>query len=217
MPDVLALFSGAEAGLRGWTAGGHGAEDPAGCAAGSPICASHSTATAFRSAQHTGQRVRAPDCQCVAARRETYWFSLLAQPQWRKAHSQRAQAARGQRRTLALALPLDAKATPEELAKKIFDAKIDVVFNHGSYSTIAAIFFRPTAKFERQTRFMAVNSGAQQMVKLLGEDARGLVFTRWCRSGHAPQYRARYRVALEKVAPKAEPSFSSLGASTRAC
>ncbi len=84
-------------------------------------------------------------------------------------------AAKGE--TLALALPLDAKATPEELAKKIFDAKIDVVFNHGSYSTIAAIF-KADRKFERQTRFMAVNSGTQQMVKLLGEDARGDVLDR---------------------------------------
>ena len=33
---------------------------------------------------------------------------------------------------LALPLPLDPKAAPAELAKKISDAQIDIVFNHGS-------------------------------------------------------------------------------------
>ena len=67
---------------------------------------------------------------------------------------------------------------------------------------------------------MAVNSGAcSRWVKLLGEDARGLVFTRVAPfPGHAPNIVRDYRVALEKVAPKAEPSFSSLeGLHQRAC
>ena len=97
MPDVLALFSGAEAGLRGWTAGGHGLKIPqVGCAAGSPICASHSTATAFRSAQHTTTSSSA-DCQCVAGSARNV-FLLLAQPQWRKHLANVRKAARGKRR-----------------------------------------------------------------------------------------------------------------------
>ena len=58
---------------------------------------------------------------------------------------------------------------------------------------------------------MAVNSGAQQMVKLLGEDARGLVFTQVVRShgGARPNIVRDYRNALKKVAaPETEFQFA---------
>ena len=63
-----------------------------------------------------------------------------------------------------------------ELVRKISDAQIDVAFNHGSYATIAAIY-KADRTFDRKTRFMAVNSGAQGVVKSLGELSSGLVFT----------------------------------------
>ena len=111
----------------------------------------------------------------------------------------------------ALALPLDPKASPSELARKISDARVDVVFNHGSYATIAAIY-KADRSFDGRTRFMAINSGAQQMVKSLGDLSGGLVFTQVVPSPWSSVYRVvrDYRAALAKIDPLAEPSFSSL-------
>ena len=62
------------------------------------------------------------------------------------------------------------------------------------------------------TRFMAVNSGAQQMARTLGKDAHGIIFTQvvpfpW---GATPPVVAEHKAALKAAAPSAEPSFSSL-------
>ena len=112
---------------------------------------------------------------------------------------------------LALALPLNPKAAPAELAKKISDAQIDVVFNHGSYATIAAIY-KADRSFDRRTRFMAINSGAQQMVKSLGDLSGGLVFTQVVPFPWSSALRVvrEYRAALASIDATAEPSFSSL-------
>ena len=112
---------------------------------------------------------------------------------------------------LALALPLDPKAAPAELAKKISNAQIDVVFNHGSYATIAAIY-KANRSFDRRTRFMAINSGAQQMVKSLGDLSGGLVFTQVVPFPWSSALRVvrEYRAALASIDATAEPSFSSL-------
>jgi len=213
MPDVLALFSGAEGGpcVAGLQVASELKIPQVGCAAGSPDLREPFNRYSFpiRSAHYSEfERLIASALQ-LGEKRIGFLYSPNANGEKHLANVRKLLATKGE--TLALALPLDAKATPDELAKKIFDAKIDVVFNHGSYSTIAAIF-KADRKFERQTRFMAVNSGAQQMVKLLGEDARGLVFTQvvpfpW---GRTPNIVRDYRNALEKVAAKAEPSFSSL-------
>lgn len=212
-PDVLALFSGAEGGpcVASLQVAAEMRIPQIGCAAGSPELRDPPQRYVFpiRAAHFSEfERLIATALQ-VGERRIGFLYATNPTGEKHLANVRKLLAARGEQ--LTLALPLDAKTTPEALARKIFDAQVDVVFNHGSYSTIAAIF-KADRKLDRQTRFMAVNSGAQQMVRLLGDDARGLIFTQvvpfpW---GRAPTIVRDYRVALEKIAPKAEPSFSSL-------
>ncbi|MBL8309614.1 MAG: ABC transporter substrate-binding protein [Burkholderiales bacterium] len=212
-PEVLALFSGAEGGPCVATI--QVATDlripQIGCAAGSPELRDPAQRYVFPvRAAHLSEFERLISTALqLGERRIGFLHAPNATGEKHLANVRKLLAARGEQ--LALALPLDGKTSASDLAKKIFDARVDVVFNHGSYSTIAEIF-KADRKLDRQTRFMAVNSGAQQMVRLLGDDARGLVFTQvvpfpW---GRAPAIVRDYRIALEKVAPKAEPSFSSL-------
>jgi ABC-type branched-subunit amino acid transport system substrate-binding protein len=105
----------------------------------------------------------------------------------------------------------DGKPDLPAMAKAIADAKLDLVFNHGAYSDFATIY-RETKKLGARTNFMAINSGATQMARLLGNDARGMVFTQvvpypW--HDVTPVVR-EYQAAMKKLDPKAEYSFSSV-------
>lgn len=115
---------------------------------------------------------------------------------------------------LALALPIPSgadKPDPAKLAQQLIAAKVDAVFNHGGYGLYAQVIKEARARGGR-IQFMAVNSGAQQMVQLLGPEARGLVFAQvvpfpW--SSTLPIAK-EYREVLKKTAPNADYSFSSL-------
>jgi ABC-type branched-subunit amino acid transport system substrate-binding protein len=115
----------------------------------------------------------------------------------------------------ATALPYkpgtDGKPDLQGMARSIADAKLQLVFNHGSYADFATIY-REARKLGATTHFMAINSGAAQMARLLGKDARGMVFTQvvpypW--RDATPVVR-EYQAALKKLDPNAEYSFSSL-------
>jgi ABC-type branched-subunit amino acid transport system substrate-binding protein len=115
---------------------------------------------------------------------------------------------------LALALPLPSGKEvfdPARMASEIEKARVDAVLNHGSYGQYAEII-RAARKQGSTTQFLAVNSGAQQMVRLLGNDGTGLIFAQvvpfpWF---DATPVVHEYREALKIHAPQAEPSFSSL-------
>lgn len=115
---------------------------------------------------------------------------------------------------LALALPLPSgkdSFNADKIAVEIEKGRIDAVLNHGSYGQYAEII-RAAKRQGSRAQFLAVNSGAQQMVRLLGGDASGLIFTQvvpfpWF--GVTPIVH-EYRDALKSLEPKAEPSFSSL-------
>ena len=103
-------------------------------------------------------------------------------------------------------------AKAEELAQAIAAAKPDAVFNHGSYAIYAAAI-REARRKDVRTQFMAVNSGAAQMAKQLGDEAKGLIFTQvvpfpW--SVAIPLVK-EYQQALGRFAPAGtQPSFSGL-------
>jgi ABC-type branched-subunit amino acid transport system substrate-binding protein len=102
-------------------------------------------------------------------------------------------------------------ATPESLAQAIGAAKVDAVFNHGSYAVYAPAIKAAKAAGIRPT-FMAVNSGAAQMAALLGADGKGLIFTQvvpfpW--SVAVPVVK-EYQQALARHAAGTAPSFSGL-------
>lgn len=110
----------------------------------------------------------------------------------------------------AIVIPNE-KPDAKKLAEQIIAAKLDVVFNHGSYALYGDVI-KEVKTHGADTRFMAVNSGAQQMVRALGTEARGIVFTQvvpfpWSAT---PLVVAEHRAALKAAAPNAEPSFSSL-------
>jgi ABC-type branched-subunit amino acid transport system substrate-binding protein len=102
-------------------------------------------------------------------------------------------------------------ATPESLAQAIGAAKVDAVFNHGSYAVYAPAIKAAKAAGIRPT-FMAVNSGAAQLAALLGAEGKGLIFTQvvpfpW--SVAVPVVK-EYQQALARHAAGAAPSFSGL-------
>jgi ABC-type branched-subunit amino acid transport system substrate-binding protein len=110
----------------------------------------------------------------------------------------------------AIVIPNE-KPDAKKIADQIVAAKLDVVFNHGSYALYGEVYKETKAR-GADTRFMAVNSGAQQMTRMLGKDAHGIIFTQvvpfpW---GATPHVVAEHKAALKAAAPGAEPSFSSL-------
>ncbi len=121
----------------------------------------------------------------------------------------RVAAAEGSQVVVAAAL--GPKATPRELARQIVAGRAQAVINHGSYATYAEIYGE-ARKLDPTIQFYAVNSGAQQMVRLLGPSAEGIVFTQvvplpW---GATQPVVREYREAMKRFAPQEELSFSSL-------
>jgi ABC-type branched-subunit amino acid transport system substrate-binding protein len=101
--------------------------------------------------------------------------------------------------------------TAERVADAIVAARVDALFNHGSYPLYASAI-KETHRRGSYPLFMAVNSGAAQMVKLLGPEAKGLIFTQivpypW---SIAIPIVKEYHQALARQVPSGEPSFSGL-------
>jgi len=112
---------------------------------------------------------------------------------------------------LALVVPLSDQIEPTRVAAALKSAGVQAMFNHGSYAQYAAVI-RESKKLGLDIQFLAVNSGAQQMVRLLGEDASGLIFTQvvpypW---RAVPQVVKEFREELKAHAPGVDPSFSAL-------
>lgn len=129
------------------------------------------------------------------------------------ANVQRILDRHGLKLAAAIAIP-GSNPDPEKLAESIVGAKLDSVFNHGSYGLYGDVI-RSVRKRQSEgvgTSFLAVNSGAQQLSRLLGEARHGLIFTQvvpypWRSS---PEAAREHREMLKAIAPDAIPSFSSL-------
>jgi len=112
---------------------------------------------------------------------------------------------------LGLAVPLAGQFEPAKIAAALQSAGTQAMFNHGSYAQYAAVI-REVKKLGHDIQFLAVNSGAQQMVRLLGQDATGLIFTQvvpypW-RS--VPSVVKEFREEFKASAPGNDISFSAL-------
>lgn len=111
----------------------------------------------------------------------------------------------------AIALKSGADAfKPKQIAAEIVARKAQAVLNHGAYALYAETY-REAKALDKGIQFYAVNSGAQQMVRLLGADAQGIVFTQvvpfpW---GVSPSIVGEYTAAMKRHAPSDELSFSS--------
>lgn len=105
----------------------------------------------------------------------------------------------------------DGKPDVRAMADKIIKSQAMGVFNHGSYVMYADII-RILRKTNTALQIMAVNSGAQQMVELLGKDGKGIVFTQvvpFPFNDSAPIV-SEYRKALAISKATTPPSFSEL-------
>lgn len=105
----------------------------------------------------------------------------------------------------------DGKPDARAMADRIVKNQASGVFNHGSYVMYADII-RTLRATNAAMQVMAVNSGAQQLVELLGKDGKGIVFTQvvpFPFSDSAPIV-GEYRKALAIKNPAAQPSFSEL-------
>lgn len=103
-------------------------------------------------------------------------------------------------------------ATAAELARNIIEQRLDLVFNHGSYALYAEVIRETRRLGGSKVNFMAVNSGVAEIIKALGPQAQGLVFTQvvpfpW--NPVIPVVR-EYREAMARIAPTEPISFSSL-------
>jgi branched-chain amino acid transport system substrate-binding protein len=112
---------------------------------------------------------------------------------------------------LVLALPITKSFSATAATTMLAEAKVEVLLNHGAYKTVAEIYQASRVRHP-SLEVMAVNSGAQQMVRLIGEPAKGIVFTQvvpfpW--SGGYAIVR-EYELAWKKAYPNAEYSFSSM-------
>ncbi len=102
-------------------------------------------------------------------------------------------------------------ATPRQMAEQIVAMRAQAVLNHGAYSTYAAVYTQ-TKAIDPSIQFYAVNSGAQQMARLLGPGAQGIIFTQVVPfpTAAVPHVVSEYRAAMKQSAPNEELTFSSL-------
>ena len=106
-------------------------------------------------------------------------------------------------------------AEVEAAVQSIAQAKPDLMLNHGAASLYARIIKRAKAT-GLKTTFMGVNSGSSQIAKLLGEDAKGLVFSQvvpspWERKHQVSRdYQEDVRAAQPGMNPLKDLSYGGL-------
>ena len=213
---VLALFSGAEGGpcVAATAAAGKLGVPVVGCAGGSPELREPFDPFSFPiRAAHLDEFDKLVGYAALfGGKRIGFVYSDSDTGRKHLANVRRLAERHGVALALALPLPSGKEAfDPDRIAAEIEKARIDAVLNHGSYGQYAEII-RAAKKQRSRTQFLAVNSGAQQMVRLLDGDARGLIFTQvvpfpWFEVTPIVQ---EYREALKAQTPRTEPSFSSL-------
>jgi ABC-type branched-subunit amino acid transport system substrate-binding protein len=99
----------------------------------------------------------------------------------------------------------------DAMARRIVEAKPDMLFNHGSAGLYEKLVAK-SLKAGSTTRFVAVNSGSSQIARGLGPLAQGMVFAQVVPS---PWERKReitreYQEAARRADPKAEFSYGAL-------
>jgi len=213
---VVALFSGAEGGpcVAVTTVAGELRVPVVGCAGGSPELREPFNPFSFPiRAAHLDEFEKLVEYAAVFGRKRIGFVHSDSETGRKHLANVRRLADRyGVVVALALPLPSGKEAfDPAKISAEITKAGVEAVLNHGSYSQYAEII-RAAKKQGSPTQFLAVNSGAQQMVRLLGGDAAGLIFTQvvpfpWF---DATPIVREYRDALKIHAPQTEPSFSSL-------
>lgn len=214
--QVLAVFSGIEGGpcVASMKVAVEQRVPLIGCAAGSPDLRDPFNRYVFpvRAAHFSEFDVIVQAAKQFGRNRIAFVHSDSDTGRQHLANLTRVSQAHGVEIVAAIALKSGAGAlTPKQIAEEIVAKGAQAVLNHGSYSTYAEVF-REAKVLDPAIQFYAVNSGAQQMVRLLGAGAQGIVFTQvvpfpW---GVVPSIVGEYRAAMKSHAPAEELSFSSL-------
>lgn len=212
---VIALFSGAEGGpCVAATGVASAARVPVvACAGGSPELRDPFNAFSFPvRAPHLEEFDRLLEYAAVFGRKRVAFVHSDSDTGRKHLENVKRLAAKhGVELVLALPLPSGNAFEAPKIAQQLAAARAEAVLNHGGYGQYAAII-RAAREQGNDAQFLAVNSGAQQMVRLLEGRAPGLIFAQvvpfpWFDA--TPLVR-EYREALRAHAPKESPSFSSL-------
>jgi ABC-type branched-subunit amino acid transport system substrate-binding protein len=213
---ALALFSGAEGGpcVAATTLAAELRVPVVGCAGGSPELREPFNPFSFPvRAAHLNEFEKLVEYAAVFGRKRiAFIHSDSDTGRKHLANVRRLADHYGVEVVLALPLPSGKEVfDPAKMAGEIAKARVDAVLNHGSYGQYAEIV-RAARNQGSTAQFLAVNSGAQQMVRLLGRDATGLIFAQvvpfpWFDVTPIVQ---EYRETIKIHAPQVEPSFSGL-------
>ncbi len=212
---VLALFSGAEGGpCVAATRVASAAKVPMiGCAAGSPELRDPFDRFSYPvRAAHYDEFGRLLEYAAVFGHKRVAFVHADSETGRRHLVNVRKLAARhGLEVVLAVPLQSGPAFNPDKIVKDLAAARVEAVLNHGGYAAYGAIVAAARAQGSSM-QFLAVNSGAQQMVRLLEGKGAGLIFAQvvpypWFEA--TPVVRD-YRAALKAYAPQEAPSFSTL-------
>lgn len=117
---------------------------------------------------------------------------------------------------LKVVLPLPFKsdigdAQLDEMARRIADARPDMIFNHGSAGLYGKLMLKARAAGARTT-FMSVNSGSSQLAADLGDRAHGMVFAQVVPSPWERKFSIsrEYQDATRQQRPNGALSYGSL-------
>lgn len=117
---------------------------------------------------------------------------------------------------MKVVLPLPFKsdisdAQLDEMARRIAEAKPDLIFNHGSAGLYGKLMLKAKAAGARTT-FMSVNSGSSQLAADLGERAHGMVFAQVVPSPWERKHpiSREYQDAMKQHRPGAPYSYGSI-------
>ncbi len=81
-------------------------------------------------------------------------------------------------RGMQMVLPISVSGKPDikAIAKQLVASNVDVVLNHGSYSSYAELI-RETRALSPRPLFLAVNSGGQELARLAGSASKGTIMS----------------------------------------
>ncbi len=109
------------------------------------------------------------------------------------------------------AIAFGGKPDADDIAKRIVATGADAVLNHGGYVMYAELL-KAVRALGSNARFLAVNSGGQQMTQLMGSAGQGVVMSQvvpypWRR---ATAIQREYQDDLKRFEPKEPYGFSSM-------
>ena len=116
-------------------------------------------------------------------------------------------------RGMELTLPIAVPGNPDmkAIAKRLVASKVDVVLNHGSYSSYAELI-RETRDLGARPLFLAVNSGGQELARLAGLAGKGTIMSQIAPfpNSRATPVQRKYEDDLKKSFPGEPFGWSSM-------